>query len=300
MSTPNTTFHLFPKLPIELWLMIWCECLPNRVMELDDQRDELLWDEDDGPPFRFNWKISSINNAPPLNTLVCRESRAVAFESGSRQPYYMLPRPWLDKKRDAVHVNWEPWADIEWETYDWGDPIRCIMWYAARTKLQQASIMIGVLQVFQNLGDNPTNPRHFRWTRSELADLMRTWPCWKVVVLPPMFIHTDVETAAGFFGLLSDARLQLVAADDEAGINRFLALGGRPNVTITPEFCREQLPVAKELRDAVKTVFGSEERSPTCNLLSCFDFHEPSPDAEHGFVYGGGLDRDVDHGKEGC
>ncbi|KAL4819206.1 hypothetical protein BDW67DRAFT_194156 [Aspergillus spinulosporus] len=264
MSTPNTTFHLFPKLPIEIRLMIWRECLPNRVMELDNQRDELLWDEDDGPPCMFNWKISSINNAPPLITLVCRESRANRGNEG--YPGFQLLHaspPVARKKRDAVHVNWEPWADIEWETYDWGDPIRCIMWYAARTRLQQASIMIKVLQVFKNLGDNPTNPHHFRWTRSELADLMRTWPCWRVVVLPPMIIHTDVETAAGFFGLLSDARLQLVAADDEAEIDRFLALGGRPNVTITPEFCREQLPVAKkELRDAVKAVFGSEERSP--------------------------------------
>ncbi|KAL4762038.1 2EXR domain-containing protein, partial [Aspergillus foveolatus] len=278
MSTPNTTFHLFPKLPIEIRLMIWRECLPNRVMELDHQQDELLWDEDDDPPCMFNWKISRTNNAPPLITLICRESRAVAFESGSRQPSpdpriagmkdildfskYMLPRPWLDKKRDAVHVNWEPWADIEWETYDWGDPIRCIMWHAARTKPQQASIMISLLKVFQNLGDNPTNPHHFRWTRSELADLMRTWPCWRVVVLPPMIIHTNVETAAGFFGLLSDARLQLVAADDEAGIDRFLALGGRTDATVTPEF-REQLLVAKkELRDAVKAVFESEERTP--------------------------------------
>jgi hypothetical protein len=93
-------------------------------MELDDQRDELLWDEDDSPPCWFNWKISSIKNAPPLIMLVCRESRVVSFESGSRQPspdpriaemkdivdfsYYMLPRPWLDKKLDAVHVNWHP------------------------------------------------------------------------------------------------------------------------------------------------------------------------------------------------
>ncbi|KAL2872400.1 2EXR domain-containing protein [Aspergillus lucknowensis] len=287
MSTPSTTFHLFPRLPIEIRLMIWRECLPNRVMEVDQQLDELLWDEDDSPPCTVNWKISTTNIAPPLITLVCRESRAVAFESGSRQPLpdpgiaemedildfgpYMLPRPWLDKKRDAVHVNWEPWADIERETYDWGDPIRCIMWYAARTRRQQASIMIAVLQVFQNLGDNPTNPHHFRWTRSELADLMRTWPCWRVVVLPPVIIHTDVETAAGFFGLLSDARVQLVAADDEAGIDRFLALGGRQNVTLTPEFRREQLAVGKkELCDAVKAVFGSEERAPVMQPFVMF------------------------------
>ncbi|KAL4748495.1 hypothetical protein BDW72DRAFT_205548 [Aspergillus terricola var. indicus] len=211
MSTPNTTFHLFHKLPTEIRWMIWRECLPNRVMELDHQVDELLWDEDDDPP-------------------------SVAFESGSRQPSpspriaemedildfskYMLRRPWLDKK--------QPWG----QSYE---------------------------------------PSHFRWTRSELADLMRTWPCWRVVVLPPMIIHTDVETAAGFFGLLSDARLQLVAADDEAGIDRFLALGGKPNVTITPEFRREQLPEAKkELRDVVKAVFGSEERSPVMQPFVMF------------------------------
>ncbi|CBF80405.1 hypothetical protein AN8371.2 [Aspergillus nidulans FGSC A4] len=54
----------------------------------------------------------------------------------------------------------------------------------------------------------------------------------------------------------------LMLACDEAQINKFLALTERPNVTFTPEFHLEQLPVAKEeLRDAVKGVFGSEERA---------------------------------------
>ncbi|KAL3477788.1 hypothetical protein BJX99DRAFT_225731 [Aspergillus californicus] len=263
----NTPFHLFPKLPCEIRFMIWRECLPNRIMELDSQVDELLWDDD--IPCSANRKIAKANVAPPLITRVCRESRAVALEKGSRQPLpdpknkdiqdfskYMLEYPWFDETRDAVHTNWHPWGDIEWETYDWGDPIRCVMWYAARSRSRQASILMSVLQAFHSIGDHPRNPDHFRWTRSGLAELMRTWPSWTVVIVPPVVIHADPETAAGLFGLLADARVQLVGANDQPAIDRFMALGKRPGVMIAPGF-QEQLESAKgELRDAVKGVFG--------------------------------------------
>ncbi|RHZ45753.1 2EXR domain-containing protein [Aspergillus thermomutatus] len=274
MSALEGVFYLFPKFPTEIRLAIWRECLPRHIMELDDQQDDLIWDE---PPCSMNWKITWTNAAPPVIARVCRESRAVAFESGRPQllpdennpdtyrfSNYMVKQPWLDTARDAVHLNWEPSVDIEWQSYDWGDPVRCLMWYAARTRSRQASIMLGLLQDFQHR-ENPDQPHeHYRWTRRELADLMRTkTTSWMVVILPPVVIHADVETSAGLFGLLADARVQLVDADDKARIKEFMALGEAPNATIGARFGQEDLVSAKEaLRDAVRAVFGSEDEAP--------------------------------------
>ncbi|KAL3429762.1 hypothetical protein BDV09DRAFT_179783 [Aspergillus tetrazonus] len=275
MSDSKGTFYLFPKFPPEIRLAIWRECLPHpHIMELDYQQEDIIWDEE--PQCKMNSKITSINAAPPIISHVCRESRAVAFESGHPQLLpdpnipdtdyfckYMPRKPWLDTARDIVHLNWEPWVDIDWQTYDMGDPVRCLMWYAALTRSRELSIMMGLLQTFQ-CRNNPDEPHpHYRWTRAELADLMRTRPKWIVVVMPPVVIHADAETGAGLFGLLTDARVQLVDADDEARLAEFNGLGEASNVTIGARVGQEELALAKEeLREAVNWFFGSEDKAP--------------------------------------
>jgi hypothetical protein len=93
---------------------------------------------------------------------------------------------------------------------------------------------------------------------------MRTKQRWTVVILPPIIVHTNTETAAGLFGLLADARVQIVDADDETSINEFMKLGEASNVTIGPGFAQEDLIRAKkELRGAVESVFGTEDLAPT-------------------------------------
>ncbi|KAJ0107172.1 hypothetical protein J7T55_014702 [Diaporthe amygdali] len=250
---------------------LWRFCLPHRIVELDYQQDEVVWDE---PPCRRNSRITSTNKAPPVIASVCRESRAVAFESGCPEPlpspnnedaqdfnYNMVRNRWLDTTRDFVHTNWDPFYDIEWQSYDWGDPVRCLMWYAARTESRQLSFTLGLLQCFQHHPNQPHD--HYRWTRSELADLLRTNPSWTVIILPPVIVHADAETAAGLFGLLADARVQLVAADDKARIEEFLALDTAPNTTIGAGVGPEDLVSAKlKLRDAIDAVFGSEDSAP--------------------------------------
>ncbi|KAL4812586.1 hypothetical protein BDW67DRAFT_193582 [Aspergillus spinulosporus] len=275
MSASKGTFSLFPKFPPEIRLAIWRECLPHpHIMELDYQQEDIIWEEE--PPCRMNSKITSNNAAPPVISRVCRESRAVAFESGHPQRLpdpnipdtdyfckYMPQHPWLDTARDVVHLNWEPWVDIDWQTYDMGDPVRCLLWYAALTRCREPSIMIGLLQTFRSR-DNPDQPHpHYRWTRAELADLMRTRPNWIVIVLPPVVIHADAETGAGLFGLLTDARVQIVDADDEARLAEFNALGKTSNITLGGRVGQAELALAKEeLRDAVNWFFGSEDEAP--------------------------------------
>ncbi|KAL1874872.1 hypothetical protein Daus18300_003413 [Diaporthe australafricana] len=273
MLPPEGSFRLFPHFPPEIRQIIWRNCLPHRIVELDYPQDDLIWEEQ---PCGRNSRITSTNKSPPIIASVCRESRAVAFESGCPQPLpdpneqdaedftkYMVQYPWLDTARDSIFINWDPICDIDWQTYDWGDPVRCLMWHAAHTRSRKLSITLGLLQVFQHRR-NPDQPHdNYRWTRSELADLIRTRPSWTVVILPPVIVHADAETAAGLFGLLADARVQLVDADDDVKIDAFFALSTAPNVTIGAGFGPEDLVSAKEeLRDAVEAVFGSVNSAP--------------------------------------
>lgn len=168
----------------------------------------------------------------------------------------MIKRPWLDPARDAVHLNWEPLADIEWQSFDWGDPARYLIELASFTRSGRASIMLGLLQDFQ-LRKNPEEPHeHYRWTRSELASILCTRSAWTVVILPPVVIHSNTAMAAGPFGLLGDARVQVV--EDEAEMAAILALGEMPNVTINGAFTSEDFFQGKqELHIAASEVFGS-------------------------------------------
>ncbi|KAI3391328.1 hypothetical protein diail_7519 [Diaporthe ilicicola] len=140
-----------------------------------------------------------------------RQEQTVCFESGCPQQlpdpdnryahdfsYDMVTGRWLDTARGSIFLNWDPTYDIEWQSYDWGDPVRCLMCASKHRR-------------------NPDQPHdHYRWTRPELADLVRTRSSWTVVILPPVVVHAAAETGAGLFGLLTDARVQLVNADDEA------------------------------------------------------------------------------------
>ncbi|KAK7698774.1 hypothetical protein SLS64_012255 [Diaporthe eres] len=292
MSAAEVVFVRFADFPTEIRLAIWRDCLPHRVVELDYQPDDIIWDEgpdDEAPPCSANGMIQLRNKAPPLITRVCRESRQVAFETG-RQLYrfpdprdpentqdfakYMVTHPWLDTARDVIHINWDPAADIEWQTYDWGDPVRCVMSYAARTEALTASIRLGLLHVMKDR-DEPDH--HLRWTTSELADLMRSesraqFLSWSVVVRPPIVVHAARAADSGsLFGLLGDAPVQLVDIDDERRINNFLGLGATPGVTISPGIEPGELARAKqELQDVVDMMFGSELPAPSLHPVIMF------------------------------
>lgn len=130
------------------------------------------------------------------------------------------------------------------------------MSHAARTESRRASIMLSLLQTFQH--------RHYRWIRLELADVMRARASWTVVNLLSITAHVDAESAVGrVFGLLADARVQLLEADDETRLYEFLALGAARNFTMGASFGPQDLLAVKEDQwDAVKAVFGSEDSAP--------------------------------------
>ncbi|ESZ94752.1 hypothetical protein SBOR_4864 [Sclerotinia borealis F-4128] len=116
-----TEFHNFPNLPTELRRKIWSFCIPDgRVMELDCPSREIF-------ETRCVMGWTSIANAlQPAFSLVCRESRDVAFTNGGflwdlhksckdkgfeQDPIWndmsLLDNPWFYPETDTVHLNWD-------------------------------------------------------------------------------------------------------------------------------------------------------------------------------------------------
>jgi hypothetical protein len=287
MSPPDLlTFTLFLQFPAEVRLEVWRLCLPHRVLELDYPVDDTVVNPTEPPWFRTNHKITNYNTRPPVLARVCQESRQVVLETCSvlaladrDHPAYwtegwgVYPEPWFDRVRtDFVYLGWTPTRDIE--APHTGDPIRHLLWVAGQTDRGRVSISLDFL--LEHSGDAPSH--RAIWKRDELADLMRQVPEWTVVIAGSVVVRTDVETAAasGLFGLLADSRVQIVQADDEARMARFLALGGAPGVTLSlsrfndtdqdsfsPSTVQEAVQNSKAwVSEAVTGLFGSEESAP--------------------------------------
>lgn len=263
-------FTCFLRLPKELRLAIWRECLPHRVVELDYHIDDFTWEQ---TRCKNSWNVTTVNKAPPKITRVCRESRAVAHEHGqrilapesSRDDFleWMVGKRWFDPSRDSIHLNWEPSSDIDWYPYNYAHPIHYLLAQVAGSRPRRASIMLGMLLTpeFRQCPEEP-DPE-CRWTKTEFADLMRIREIWTVVILDPVMIHADLASVGNQFGLLGDARVQVVDASDEARITELLDLEKKPNVTIGLGFTLPALVEGKQkLRDAVNVIFGSEKDAP--------------------------------------
>ncbi|KAF2157188.1 hypothetical protein K461DRAFT_289530 [Myriangium duriaei CBS 260.36] len=277
----QVSFPLFPRLPIELRQLIWRRCLPHRVVQLDAQLTDLTFEEDDdddgqsGPPCGANEAIDRVNMRPPALAAVSREARAVAHEHGAPLTAakhgawtadvawfsaYALEAAWADPTRDAVHLNWTPASDIEWGHYTLGDPVRSLLALAGR-RARPASFTLGLLQVFQHDPRARARHPHYRWTTGELAGLLRARDEWAVVVREPYVVHSTPREAAGLFGHLSDAPVQLVDLDDRVRIERYLALNNGSEATWPPPLVLGQDSVDEaraELKSAVEAVFGSD------------------------------------------
>lgn len=231
----TTSFHLFPKLPQEIRDAIWRECLPRRVIEIDWPTEEEVfdivdqWDDDDDRPINRDLicdlrKTSMINANPPIISRVCRDSRAVAFETGVllKQPrcpreldppepllYNGMLRNWVDRARDTVvhlHFNFcndrcfERWKEIN------GNPVQL---------LRDAVLPInGIRSINRRL----LGLMRREESRDMVESMSKILVCLNVVVL-----HTDEEDAiqSGLFGILGEERIVMVDPFDEKRIKGF-------------------------------------------------------------------------------
>lgn len=285
-----STFHLFPQLAVELRLAIWRECLPYRTCEMDIPSGNIVFGlrYDDPPPCKLS-DTTYMNGRPPVISRVCRESRAVAFETGcfpgfsEDRPYWVSGtivtwNAWEDSARDSVHLNWTPTYRADYIST--GSPLYCLAWETTQMR-RGGSMMISFLD-HSGFHEN---------SLSQMIDTLRRLPSW-VIVVGVVVIHTDFRTAAatGLFGLLGDGRIQIVDVSDRARVNAFFDLGDKSECHIADELertmkidpferLREHLhqhhitnspdlrrgsvdSIEQRLREFIVKTFGSEEVVP--------------------------------------
>ena len=275
MSTPTTYFPLFPKLPAELREEIWRYCLPHRYRELDQPVADIVFfapDNQDGPWPCDLYHTTDMNARPPLISRVCHESRCVAFKTGGTLPRYPSAgwpvearwhsgleneEAWHDRARDAVHLNWEPACDPEYTSS--GSPLHCLSWDASHESVGGSMTIRCLDPSFDEHQldgvDYTRAPGPFRNSLNpdKLRDLeaLERQAEW-LVVLRIIVVHSDFKAAAatGLFGLLGDARVQVIEVSEEARIEAFFDLAEacerKTSVTVRQDFHRESADSMKE------------------------------------------------------
>lgn len=262
MSPCDGSFHQFARLPVELRLIIWRECLPHRILEMDYPQPNYVFASDDPAPCGLG-RTTTLNGLTPVITRVCRESRAVALETARQLPsYHVMPDevqwgsststcPWTDFTRDSDHLNWTPDYEVEWGCA--GNALLCLAWCAANLS-RGGSLMLDSFAYLSYEG----------LSTSERIDILRQLPSW-VVVTQTVVVHADISTGAktGLFGLLDDAPVQLVDVYDEARVNAYFDLVEEcdrmghvdtPQRKESPEFHKELLEAAITRSFGVGTV----------------------------------------------
>lgn len=217
-----TSFHYFPLLPKELRQAIWRHCLPSRVIDLDDPRPDIIFED-----LREELKgtvscelglTSAHNSRPPLITQVCFEAREVASETGGLTDFRDLwdhrgvniwgtggytQSCWFDPARDAIHLNWELLYEGD-ELILPENPIPAFLSVSAKAgrggSLTWASATFDSIELLKQAGQSYTLSVHL-----------------------PISIHARREDAvrSGLFGLFGEERVALVDTGDDARIQQF-------------------------------------------------------------------------------
>jgi hypothetical protein len=299
MATAVQEFHLFPELPTELREEIWRLCLPERVCELTLPFDDVVFHEYsfDGPWPCELYHTTRMNGRPPLITQVCHEARSVALKTGGIQPewYRDSTRPleaqwhglniddvWQDFARDSVHLNWT--ADYEgfYGHSEKRNPSEFLAWEASRF-CRGGSLMINYLDKRYGYPDPFADLSDSDWGNLVLVPLSERmlWPLspskqkdldalTKIaelrVVMRVIVIHCSIQTAidSGLFGLLGDARVQIVDISDDARNAMYIQLAktseSKNHVRIHQDFDLESAAAIRQtLRAIVMEEFHSAE-----------------------------------------
>ncbi|KAI1410392.1 hypothetical protein F5Y13DRAFT_192253 [Hypoxylon sp. FL1857] len=207
MESQEPVFHPFPRLPAELRLAIWRECLPHRVVELQCPCEGLVFDY-------YQEQLEPSACVTSLVPLPSRRVAALTMTTGDNHWEHPLTvrDPWVDTARDVIHMHYEtPW-DKQFDRPKSGNPLRHAAWAASRTTSNQVSFNIMLLLRTDFLYEHIIKLLHLRSS-------------WLVVVYLAV-VHMDHEAAAatGLFGVLGDAPVQIVDLRDKARVNAFNTL----------------------------------------------------------------------------
>jgi hypothetical protein len=295
MAIPAVDFHLFPQLPAELREEIWRLCIPQRVCELDMPVDDIVFYEEGGTsngPWPCElFHTTDMNKRPPLISQVCHESRAVAFKNGSivreqeteAWPYLKdqwgsfldVHNAWRDLARDTTHRNWSAACEAEYQYNYNASPFPQLVEEVSRIRTPGSlmSDSLGECLSWPNevFPDPPFEPPFSPLEPQKLRDLqtLQHIPEWSVV-MRTIVIHSDIATAAktGLWGLLGDARVQIVDVSDQARMKVFFDLAetcerSHPRA-VRQNLCHDaEEPLKEVLRRQIMEQFHSVELTAT-------------------------------------
>ena len=242
------------------------------------------------------------NSLPPLISRVCYESRAVAFKAGGIMPdsrgghflgeeWYGLDvhEGWQDLTRDSVHLNWTATCEADYGFSD-GSPLHCLAWAASNVS-RGGSLTFAHLENFHRSICVSLQPGYYdkQWdhflrahsksptelsmkttsaydrARLRAMDALQRQSSWRVV-MQVIVVHTNAKTAteSNLFGLLSDARVQIVDISEEGKMASFFEFAEqcerKGSVTVPQDFRREPADSMKQrLRCVIMKQFNSKE-----------------------------------------
>ncbi|KAJ5083914.1 hypothetical protein NUU61_008493 [Penicillium alfredii] len=216
-------FTLFPSLPPEVRRLIWKQCLPKRVVELDSLPSHYPHIQ-----CQVYWTTSA-NAKPPVITQVCHESRAVAMETGrvlkedpsTPDPRFFGPplRPWFNPQTDVI---------CQYPGDKWGDygPFvdikkRRAYFLQLATEAQGVAVLADRIDpcddgsFFEKSGWGHPVGLSRNFVKSDCKEYL--------VCLEAVAIHIDKEKAldSQVFGRLAEEPIQLVHASDITRIRQF-------------------------------------------------------------------------------
>ena len=179
-------------------------------------------------------ETSYANATPPVISRVCRESRSVAFETGEYvESFEDIPKDkrwlalndwgserheprWRDRARDMIAFNYYPGFDACWGSPP-GDPKDFLEWHRAKMEDGRCALRLDFVEYGAVSYESPRLPHDNQW-----KVLLQMPKCF--VVMCCIVIHSDFKSAAltGLFGLLGDARVQVVDAAEKKRVETFM------------------------------------------------------------------------------
>lgn len=166
---------------------------------------------------------------------------------------------WFDPARDLPHLNYCPGYEVQYGTQ--GNPLLDLVWQAARAR-RGASLRFEFL----------------RYCSRKYLEIIQRLPRCRVV-MRIFVVHASRRfgAATGLFGLLGDARVQIVDVSDQSRVDAFFDLAEscehKGKATVRQKFRRESAEaLQQELKDAVIKQFGSEGNAPEMRPAIMFRF----------------------------
>ncbi|OIW22696.1 hypothetical protein CONLIGDRAFT_650371 [Coniochaeta ligniaria NRRL 30616] len=232
-TTVHSNFPRFISFPLEIREMIWEDCLPHRVIDMDmptseSQTPDIVPEELWSKPF-CSWTDSrqwwAHASCPPLIARVCRESRRVALRNGQWLPVPSYDPLWLDPARDVLHLNWNTYVDRFHYPFTKG-----IITFLAKAPASRVSITDNLTNAlpFSRFNDWADEEAQDEDCEPPIPDQLEQRRSYEVC-LGTVIIHVtgteeerrDRIIESGLFGFFGEKQVEIVDATDRAKLQHF-------------------------------------------------------------------------------